>query len=407
MSGLPVKGEIFMSDLARITRRGFVRAAGVVTAGVGLGSVMGAARAGAITAEGRAVAGQGLSPGTASRLDAAIRTVMKQARIPGSIVGLWMPGGSYVRTFGVADKVTGAPMQTDFYMRIGSETKTFTVSALLQLVDQGLIGLDDPIAKYIPDVPDGQQITIRELARMQSGLYNYSASPQFTEALYEDPYRAWTPQQLLAYSFSRPLNFPPGTGWEYSNTNTVLLGLVVELVSGQPLRDYLRHHIFRPFGLRHTIFPVGSEFPFPHAHGYSTNELTGEPVDATDWNPSWGWAAGAMISTLSDLRRWAPILAAGHGLVTPQTQAERLQTVHIPGAPPDVLYGLGLFVIAGWIGHNGSLPGYQSLTIYLPGEHATLVILINTDNSYQNQEPSTLLGEAITEIVTPDHVYGK
>lgn len=330
---------------------------------------------------------------------------MKQASIPGSIVGLWMPGGSYVRTFGVADKVTRAPMRTGFYMRIGSETKTFTVSAILQLVDQGLIGLDDPIAKYVPGVPDGQQITIRELARMQSGLYNYSASPQFTEALYANPYRAWTPGQLLAYSFSRPLNFAPGAGWEYSNTNTVLLGLVVEQVSRQRLQDYLRDHIFRPFGLRQTIFPTGSEFPFPHAHGYSTNELTGEPVDATDWNPSWGWAAGAMISTLSDLRRWAPVLATGRGLLTPRTQAERLQTVHPAGAPSDVSYGLGLFVIAGWIGHNGSLPGYQSLTIYLPGEHATLVILINTDDAYQGQEPSTLLGEAITKIVTPGHVY--
>ncbi len=400
-------GRVVMSDSAGMTRRGFVRTAGVATAGLGLGSVMGTARAGTTTAEDRRVAGQGLDPGTASRLDAAIRAVMKQASIPGSIVGLWMPGGSYVRAFGVADKVTGARMQTRFYMRIGSETKTFTVSAILQLVDQGLIGLDDPIAKYVPDVPDGQHITIRELARMQSGLYNYSESPQFTKALYTDPYRAFTPQQLLAYSFSHPLNFPPGTSWEYSNTNTVLLGLVVELLSGQPLRDYLRDHIFRPFGLRRTIFPVGSEFPFPHAHGYSINELTGEPVDTTDWNPSWGWAAGAMISTLSDLRRWAPVLATGRRLLTPRTQAERLQAVPIPGAPTDVSYGLGLFVAAGWIGHNGSLPGYQSLTIYLPSEHATLVILINTDNSYQNQEPSTLLGEAITEIVTPDHVYGK
>lgn len=386
-----------MSDSVGMTRRGFVRTAGVMTAGLGLGSVIGTAKAGAATAQGRRVAGQGLGAGMAARLDAAIRAVMKQASVPGSIVGLWMPGGSYVRTFGVADKVTRAPMQTGFYMRIGSETKTFTVSAILQLVDQGLIGLDDPIAKYIPNVPDGQHITIRELARMQSGLYNYSANPQFAKALYTDPYRPWTPEQLLAYSFSQPLNFPPGTGWEYSNTNTVLLGLVVELLSGQRLRDYLRDHIFRPFGLRHTIFPAGNEFPFPHAHGYTTNGLTAKPVDATDWNPSWGWAAGAMISTLGDLRRWAPVLATGRGLLTPQTQAERLQTVDS--------YGLGLFVVAGWTGHNGSLPGYQSLTIYLPSEHATLVILINTDNSYQNQEPSTLLGEAITQIVTPDHVF--
>jgi D-alanyl-D-alanine carboxypeptidase len=371
--------------------------AGVMTAGLGLGSVMGAARAGAATAQGRRVAGQGLGPGTASQLDAAIRAVMKQASIPGSIVGLWMPGGSYVRVFGVADKVTGAPMQTGFYMRNGSVTKAFTVSAILQLVDRGLVGLDDPIAKYVPDVPDGRQITIRELARMQSGLFNYSANAQFVEALYANPYRSWTPEQLLAYSFSHPLNFPPGSGWEYSNTNTVLLGLVVEQVSRQQLRDYLRDHIFRPFGLRHTIFPAGNEFPFPHAHGYSTDGVTGKPVDATDWNPSWGWAAGAIFSTLSDLRRWAPVLATGRGLLTPQTQAERLQTVDS--------YGLGLFVVAGWTGHNGSLPGYQSLPIYLPSKHATLVILINTDNSYKDQEPCILLGEAITKIVTPDNVF--
>jgi D-alanyl-D-alanine carboxypeptidase len=244
---------------------------------------------------------------------------------------------------------------------------------------------------------------------MQSGLYPYTSNEKFIDEVYRNPQVQLRPEQLLAYSFSQPLVFPPGTSWLYDNTNYVLMGLVVEKLSGQPLRDYLRDHIFRPFGLRNTIFPVGSEFPVPHAHGYTINAVTGKPVDSTDWNPSWAWAAGAMISKLSDLRRWAPIVATGKGLLTPRTQAERLQTVHPPGAPPDVAYGLGILVNAGWIGHNGSLPGYESVTLYLPAERTTLVILINTDNlaGPNQREPSTILGEAITSIATPGHVYGK
>ncbi|MEV7724396.1 serine hydrolase domain-containing protein [Streptomyces sp. NPDC087917] len=345
-----------------------------------------------------------LTPAVKARLDAAVRKVMQQAKVPGVMVSLSAPGkGEYVKAFGVADTATKRPMATDLYMRIGSETKTFTVTALLQLVDEGKAALDDPIGKYVSGVPNGQKITLRELAGMRSGLFNYSADEAFFKALTGDPHRQFTPRELLAYSFGHPVNFAPGAKFEYCNTNLILLGLVVEKQSGQPLASYINEKVSKPAGLKHTLFPIAAEFPGPHAHGYTNQTASGKIEDATDWNPSWGWAAGSMISDLPDLRSWAKTLATGT-LLTPATQAQRLK-VSPAGPLPDTGYGLGIFNVDGWIGHNGSLPGYQSLTIYLPQSRATLVVMLNTDVTSGGSAPSTLFGEAITRIVTPDHVF--
>ncbi|MFJ8196427.1 serine hydrolase domain-containing protein [Streptomyces sp. NPDC096152] len=350
-----------------------------------------------------------LTPGVARQIDQAVRQVMRQANVPGVTVGLWTPGqGQYVKSFGVADKSTGRPMTPDLYMRIGSETKTFTVTALLELVDRGKVGLDDPIGKYVHGVPNGDTITLRQLAGMRSGLYNYSNDEGFFKALTSDPQRPFTPQELLAYSFKHPVLFPPGQKFDYSNTNLILLGLVVEQAGGLPLADFIRAHVLDPAGLDHTLFPAGAEFPRPHAQGYTDQTADGKIADTADWNPSWGWAAGAMISNLDDMRIWARTVATGvlpdgRTLISPATQRQRLTTppTPIPGAG----YGLGIFDVQGWIGHNGSLPGYESLTVYLPSARATLVVLLNTDIDYRGNEPSTLFGEAITKIVAPGHVF--
>ncbi|SEP60453.1 D-alanyl-D-alanine carboxypeptidase [Streptomyces sp. yr375] len=350
-----------------------------------------------------------LTPAVQQQVDAAVQRVMKQASIPGVTVGIWTPDqGQYVKSFGVRDKSTGQPMDPGLYMRIGSETKTFTVTALLELVDQGKIGLDDTIGKYIDGVPNGDKITLRQLAGMRSGLFNYSADEDFYKALTSDPQRPFTPQELLGYSFKHPVLFPPGEKFYYCNTNLILLGLVVEKISGQKLGEFIQQHILDRAGMAHTLFPTGNEFPTPHSQGYTDQTATGKVEDSADWNPSWGWAAGAMISQLQDLRTWARTVATGvlpngERLISPATQRQRLITppTPIPGAG----YGLGIFNVQGWIGHNGSLPGYESLTIYLPSARATLVVVLNTDINYKNQEPSTLFGDAITTIISPNHVF--
>ena len=338
------------------------------------------------------------------RLDTAVNQAMTAAGVPGAIVGIWGPDGTYVRAFGVADKATRAPMKTDFYSRIGSVTKTFTVTAILQLADQGKLGLDDPVAEFIDGVPLGDRITLRQLARMQSGLFNYSASPEFQQAIFADPRRAFTPREVLSYALAEPNQFPPGERFEYCNTNTVLLGLVVQKVTGEPLHSYIQDKILAPLGMNHTSFATTNEFPEPHAQGYTVQTADGKETTATDWNPSWGWAAGAMISTLDDMRIWAAALATGK-LLTPEMQQQRLQTVGSPGMPPQDGYGLGIFNLGGWIGHNGSLPGYQTVVVYLPQKQTSLVILTNTDIDYQGGEPSTTLATAITKELTPDHIY--
>lgn len=342
----------------------------------------------------------------AAALDATITQTMSQARIPGAMIGIWSPAGDYVRAFGLADTATGAPMEPDFYSRIGSVTKTFTATAVLQLAGQHRVGLDDPIATYIDGVPGGQSITVRQLATMRSGLPDYLENPEFQSAVMTDPARDFTPAEMLGWAFAKPVEFPPGQRYQYSNTNYILLGLLVEKVSSQRLPDYLAEHIFAPLRLVHTSFPTGTQFPDPHAQGYTDPVAPGgPPVNATRFGASYTWAAGAVISNLADMRIWLPALADGR-LLRPELQQQRLQSPPGSGLPDGIGYGIGVLLADGWIGHNGSVPGYQTVAIHLPQRTMTVVIMVNTDITAPGEPPpSTALGKAITSLLTPDHVY--
>lgn len=337
-----------------------------------------------------------------ARLDAAVTEALPATGVAGAVVGVWRCHDAYTRAFGVADTATGEPMRTDVHHRIGSVTKTFTVTAVLQLVDDGEIRLDDSVADYVDGVPGGDRITVRHLARMQSGLPNYSTSTAFAAQLFADPQRHFCPRELLDIAFARPVSFAPGDDFEYSNTNTVLLGIIVEEVGGLPLADHVRTRITDPLGLRHTGFPVGTEFEDPHAQGYL--KVGDDEAVTTDWNPSWAGAAGAMTSTLDDMRAWAAALGAG-ALLTPETHRQRLETVSLPTLPPHYGYGLGLFDLAGWVGHNGSLPGYQTVVARLADGPTTMVVLLNGSAATPDGDPSTVVANAITRVISPDHVY--
>lgn len=322
---------------------------------------------------------------------------LEKTPIPGAIVGVWREGEPpYVRAFGVQDTATGEPMTTDLHMRIGSNSKAFVATCILILADRGELGLDDPIDLYVEGVPNGSQITLRQLAQMRSGLYNYAADLN----LAQEPFRQWTQQELLEISFSHPTLFPPGSAFDYSNANTVLLGLVVEKVSGQALGSFIGENILEPLGLTHTVFPAGAEIPSPHSHGYFKLP-DGEFVDATDWNASWGWAAGNMISTLEDLRVWVPALATGE-LLSPAMKAEQQEFLPSPDEGDGALYGLALENQNGWIGHNGNTFSYMAYPYYLPSEKITLVVLLNTGADIPG---SWELVRDITRIISPESVF--
>jgi D-alanyl-D-alanine carboxypeptidase len=332
-------------------------------------------------------------------LDAVIPAAMQKASVPGAIVGIWQDGRApYVRAFGVRDTATRQPMATDLSMRIGSTSKTFTVTAILMLADQGKLGLDDPIDRYVTGVPSGNEITLRQLAAMRSGLYNYSDDTN--PKLPQQPLRQWTPRELLAIAFRHPLLFPPGSDFDYCNTNTVLLGMVVEKVSGQSLASFIEQNILKPESMTRTVFPAGAEFPSPHAQGYFKLP-DGKVVDATDWNPSWGWASGNMISTLGDMRVWARDLAIGK-LISPAMKRERDRFLPAPPEGEGARYGLAIENQNGWVGHNGNIMSYMAYPYYLPAERITMVVLLNSGVDVPG---SWAMMQDITRIISPNHPW--
>lgn len=340
-----------------------------------------------------------------AQLDAAITAKVQEMGIPGAIVGLSIPGRiDYQTAVGVSDTATGTPMSIADHTRIGSVTKTFTGTAVLQLVDQGRIRLTDPISMYVEGVPNGDQITLDMLGRMRSGLFNYSDDEAwhaefFAEAPTGPDAFATTPRELVDISLRHPPNFAPNADFEYSNTNTVLLGMVVTKVTGLSLPDYLRQHVIAPLGLGQTTWPTNGAMPAPFTHGYLGLPDDGGVVDATFWNPAWGDAAGAIISDLADMKNWAAALGRG-ALLRPETQAQRIAGA---AARPGVTYAFTIFDTHGWLGHNGDIPGYTTVAVYLPQQDATLVVFANSD--VPAEHAAGQIATAVTSIATPDHVY--
>jgi D-alanyl-D-alanine carboxypeptidase len=259
---------------------------------------------------------------------------------------------------------------------------------ILKLVEQGKLGLDDPVSRFVPGVPNGVAITIRELAGMRSGLANYSALPAFQQALVADPTRSWTTSQLLEYAFAAPPNFEPGARYEYSNTNTVLLGQVIEAVTGQNWQSEVAKTITGPLELTTVVYPDNDPFSSPAATGYSN---AGTPEAQPPVKTSLFGAAGGLVGTVGDLGRWARALGSG-SLLTPALQREReatpSDTTDDPASPLYSAYGLGIGEIvvdgAPWWGHTGVGVGYESLAMHDVKDDATIAILINVTNKDQD-----------------------
>ena len=342
------------------------------------------------------------TPAYASSLQSTIEQAMKDHVIPGAVVHVESPDqGTWAQAFGTGTIGEDAPLSVEDHFRIGSNTKTMTVSVILQLAQEGKLSLDDPVSKFVDGVPNGDQITIAQLAEMRSGLYSYTFDMGFLETLDNDPQKAWTPQELLDIGLSKPVNFPPGAQFEYSNTNTVLLGVIIEQLTGMSAREAFQERIFDPVGLSQTSFPenTDSSIPDPHPNGYAfgTNvstidtyalpqdeqqaALDGDllPNDETNANPSWTFTAGAAISAVDDMATYVKELVGG-GLLDEQMQQARLDSVQPtdPANPENAGYGLGIARFGPHLfGHDGQLPGYSTFMGMDP--ESGLVIVIGTN----------------------------
>ncbi|MFI0486247.1 serine hydrolase domain-containing protein [Actinomadura sp. 9N215] len=270
---------------------------------------------------------------------------------------------------GVGDRATGAKPPVNGRVRAGSNTKSFTAAVVLQLVGDGKVKLDAPIETYLPGLVRGKginskKISVRQLLQHTSGLPEYTRYMDRNAFNMRDTYRE--PRELLDLAFKHPADFPPGTKWEYSNTNYVLAGLLVQRVTGRPVGEEIATRLVRPLGLRDTYWPGVGERGVrgPHPKGYDASEPGAPLRDITRLDPSWGWAAGQLVSTPRDLDRFFGALLGGK-VLRPAELREMTRTVAAPGSLPGASYGLGLFrtkLSCGAVlwGHGGDINGYET-----------------------------------------------
>ncbi|MGL5818973.1 MAG: serine hydrolase domain-containing protein [Phycicoccus sp.] len=355
------------SRRSRLSRRHLVAGAvalalpGALVAGPAAGAVTSPAAPTSVAAVSRAE----------SRPDAALRRdldAMVASGVPGAIAYSRGPGGTQAVASGKADLATGRNMGPRTVFRIGSGTKTFVAVRVLQLVDEGELELDDAVETWLPGVvPHGEDITVRMLLGQRSGLHNYTDDSRVVDeeaGALREPFRRWSARELVAIGVSTPSDFAPGTEFGYSNTNYLLAGLLVERITRRAIEVEVTEHVIRPLGLRDTVFPTAAPgVPTGASRGYvAPAEKGGAWTDATDYDPSWAGAAGAMTSTAPDMARFYRELLGGR-LMSSEQLGEMLETTDASsyfGQPTQ--YGLGIFAQetpcgTAW-GHGGDTPDF-------------------------------------------------
>ncbi|MFD8529958.1 serine hydrolase domain-containing protein [Streptosporangium canum] len=299
--------------------------------------------------------------------------------------------GEWVGSAGVRKLGESAKPPTDGHVRIGSNTKTFTATVVLQLVAEGKIGLDAPVADYLPEFGLDRRITVRMLLQHTSGVFNFTGEyyddgtfapgiPATTagQGWVDNRFKTYLPEDLVRLALSKPARFEPGTDWSYANTNYVLARLLIEKVSGRSVAEEMQRLILGPLKLTGTVAPTTqSEISEPHAHAYYRYEDAGlqKTVDVTRQNPSWISSGGDMISTTQDLHTFISALVGGKLL--PASLLAEMCTPH-----PKVGYGLGVFVQDTDCGgtvitHNGGMAGHAALMYSTPDGGRTLTASLN------------------------------
>ena len=348
-------------------------------------------------------------PKLQQRLDAVVA-----AGAPG-VVALVNDGGRgwrnghdiWLGVSGLADVSTGRPMDPTDRFRVGSVTKTFVATVALQLVREHKLSLEDTVEHWLPGIlPYANQVTVRNLLNHTSGVPEYIVAP-LLEIYFGNRFRSWKPSEVVVVVAGQPQLFPAGTRVSYSNTDYVLIGMIIEKATRNDLGSELKRRIFRPLQLKDTSFPGNDPvIPAPFARGYSLarddrlRPIEGQLFDFTLINPSPAWAAGGIISSVTDLARFFHALLGGR-LLPPALLAEMKATR--PGATPDARYGLGLVEISTpcgpLLGHDGGFPGFSNSFFSSEDGKHQVALMINANAAPETVSPAfnLALNQAVRE----------
>lgn len=372
---------------------------------------------------------------TTPDLESKVRKILRKLQVPGAIVSLrsqvYTP---FTLLYGHANLDGKIRVKSNDVFRIGSVTKTFTGIVFLQLYQEGKVKLNDPVSKYLVGIPDGDKITISDIGYMRSGIANYFLNPQVDAAIDRDPLREYIPAELFASGITLPQVFSPGTNFQYSNTNTIILGLIIERLTGKSLAVNITERIIRPLRLRHTVFQEGYRLPRPHMDGYECQGQDDDDIDPpaplvrsnkrhlghnenitiiakrsvrspscppvwnniTDFNMSIAWAAGAISSVISDMHRYAKYAIGKHVFLDRKATHKQRTWMSSRVIEPYGLvesYGFQLIKLGTFLGHNGSIPGYNTYVLCEIETRTTLVIAVNAQTNCEGVKPADYVAQ--------------
>src|SRR5215204_2058484 len=316
----------------------------------------------------------------AEAIVAIARDIMEKQDVKAVIVRVTIDGQEVV-TEALGESMTGVPATTDMHFRNGAVAFFYVATLLLRLVDQNVVTLDDPLDTWLPDLPDADQVTLRMLANLTAGYPDFVQNPKLSQELYADPFRQWTPEEQIALSLSTPRVFAPGTNWDYSHTDYVILGQALERATGTPMAQLLREQVLDSLDLRNTQSWSTATIPTPVLHAFSSErrQALGIPAgthfseESTFWNPSWTFAQGAIQTTnIYDMTATAVAIGEGTLLSPVAHQAQIAPTLLGFGSPlagcpachtltRDYVYGLGVVISNGWLLQNPLFAGYGAV----------------------------------------------
>lgn len=347
-------------------------------------------------------------------LQARLDEIHSHGTFPGATAGFALADGrSFAIATGISDRTSGRAMQTSDLMLQGSVGKTYVAAVALQLVDEDRLSLDEKIAKYLGDepwfarLPNGSDITVRMLMNHTSGLVRYEFKEAFTADLTRDPDKVWRPEELVAYLLDEKAPFAAGQGWDYSDTNYIVLGMIIERVTKSKLNDEIARRLLKPLRLEHTR-PSDSRVIPGLSQGYAgaNNPFGGTDAMLEDErmviNPQFEWAGGGYASTAEDLARWGHALYTGHafdGALLPQV----IDGVDAPMLGRGVKYGLGVIVRESELGpiwgHSGFFPGYLTEMRYFVDHGLCIAVQVNTSEGRTVGKPLGEIAQDLARVV--------
>jgi D-alanyl-D-alanine carboxypeptidase len=339
----------------------------------------------------------------------------KAGSFPGATLGVVLPNGeSFALAVGFSDRDARTPMKPADRMLAGSVGKTFAAATALQLVKEGRIGLDDKIQKYLGSeawfsrLPNAREITVRQLMNHTSGLVRYEFKEQFTKDLTANPEKVWKPAELLAYLLDEKPPFEAGKGWDYSDTNYIVLGMIIEKVTGRKFYDEANRRVIKPLKLTDTIPQDGPKLKGV-VQGYAGPN---NPFGGTDAmivngkfaiNPQFEWTGGGYASTTHDLAGWVKMIYEGKAF-SPELLPQVLEGVPAPMLGRENKYGLGAIIrktpIGTSYGHSGFFPGYMTDMAYFPEQKIAVAVQVNTSVGRSLGKPLSRVLVEVMEIIT-------